>query len=108
MSNIENNNLQLLEHQEEAYRNVIKLFNEKGKAAVIFPTGCGKSFVTLKYILEHPDDRILFLSPRNAIKDQMYEYVIRYIGGDFRTIEEIQKEYEFRTFKIDVLRWYDR
>ena len=93
MSNIENNKLQLLEHQEEAYNEAIKLFEEKGKAAVIFPTGCGKSFVTLKYILEHPDDRILFLSPRNAIKDQMYEYVIRFIGGDSRTIEEMQKEY---------------
>ena len=104
MSNIENSNLQLLEHQEEAYNEVIKLFNEKGKAAVIFPTGCGKSFVTLKYILEHPDDRILFLSPRNAIKDQMYEYVIRYIGGDFRTIEELQKEYGMENNASAVLR----
>ena len=93
MANIESNVLKLEEHQNEAYDEVIKLFNEKGRAAVIFPTGCGKSFVTLKYILEHPDDRILFLSPRNVIKDQMYEYVIRYIGGDTRTIEEIQKEY---------------
>ena len=46
MSNIENNKLQLLEHQEEAYNEAIKLFEEKGKAAVVFPTGCGKSFVT--------------------------------------------------------------
>ena len=104
MSNIENNNLQLLEYQEEAYNEVIKLFEEKGKAAVIFPTGCGKSFVTLKYILEHPDDRILFLSPRNAIKDQMYEYIIRYIGGDSRTIEEIQKEYGMESNASAALR----
>lgn len=93
MSNIQNNQLKLLEHQKEAYELVEKLFDENGKAAVIFPTGCGKSFVTLKYILEHPDDRILFLSPRNAIKDQMYEYIIRFIGGDFRPIETIQGEY---------------
>ena len=104
MSNIENNNLQLLEHQEEAYNEAIKLFEEKGKAAVIFPTGCGKSFVTLKYILEHPDERILFLSPRNAIKDQMYEYVIRFIGGDSRTIEEIQKEYGMESNASAALR----
>ena len=93
MANTKFNVLTLEPHQKEAYDEVIKLFNEKGRAAVIFPTGCGKSFVTLKYILEHPDERILFLSPRNVIKDQMYEYVIRYIGGDTRTIEEIQKEY---------------
>lgn len=92
MANIQNNKLELLHHQEEAYIDVEKLFVVKGKAAVIFPTGCGKSFVLLKYILEHPDDRILFLSPRNAITDQMYEYIVRFIGGDFRPIEEIQKE----------------
>lgn len=92
MANIQNNKLKLEEHQEKAYKNVERLFGEKGKAAVIFPTGCGKSFVVLKYILEHPDERILFLSPRNAIKDQMYEYIVRFIGGDFRPIEEIQAE----------------
>ena len=92
MANIQNNKLKLEQHQQKAYQNVEKLFEEKGKAAVIFPTGCGKSFVVLKYILEHPDERILFLSPRNAIKDQMYEYIVRFIGGDFRPIEEIQAE----------------
>ena len=92
MADVQNNKLKLEKHQQKAYENVERLFDEKGKAAVIFPTGCGKSFVVLKYILEHPDDRILFLSPRNAIKDQMYEYIVRYIGGDFRPIEEIQAE----------------
>ena len=92
MSNIQNNKLELLPHQEEAYVESEKLFAEKGKAAVIFPTGCGKSFVVLKYILEHPDERILFLSPRHAIKEQMYEYIVRFIGGDFRPIEDIKRE----------------
>ena len=92
MANIQNNKLKLEKHQQKAYENVERLFDENGRAAVIFPTGCGKSFVVLKYILEHPDDRILFLSPRNAIKEQMYEYIVRYIGGDFRPIEEIKAE----------------
>ena len=92
MANIQNNKLKLEKHQQKAYENVERLFDENGRAAVIFPTGCGKSFVVLKYIIEHPDDRILFLSPRNAIKEQMYEYIVRYIGGDFRPIEEIKAE----------------
>ena len=93
MANTENSKLELLPHQNEAYQAVIKKFEEKGKAAVIFPTGCGKSFVALEYILQHPDERVLFLSPRRAIANQMYEYIVRYIGGDTRSIEEIQKEY---------------
>ena len=93
MANTENSKLKLLPHQNEAYQAVIKKFEEKGKAAVIFPTGCGKSFVALEYILKHPDERVLFLAPRRAIANQMYEYIVRYIGGDTRPIEEIQKEY---------------
>ena len=93
MSNIENSKLRLQEHQEEAYRNVEKIFENERYAAIIFPTGCGKSFVTLEYMLRHSDEKILVLSPRNAIKDQMYEYVVRYIGGVDLSIEEIKKQY---------------
>ena len=93
MSNIEHSRLQLQEHQKEAYENVENLFKNGRYAAVIFPTGCGKSFVTLEYILKHPDEKILVLSPRNAIKDQMYEYIVRYIGGVDLSIEEIKKQY---------------
>ena len=45
MANTENSKLKLLPHQNEAYQAVIKKFEEKGKAAVIFPTGCGKSII---------------------------------------------------------------
>ena len=93
MANVENSILRLHEHQQEAYENVEELFKNGRYAAVIFPTGCGKSFVTLEYILKHPDARILFLSPRNAIKEQMYEYIVRYIGGVDLSVEEIQKQY---------------
>ena len=52
MADVQYNKLKLEKHQQKAYENVERLFDEKGKAAVIFPTGCGKSFVVLKYILE--------------------------------------------------------
>ena len=93
MANIEQSRLQLQEHQEEAYENVEKLFENGRYAAVIFPTGCGKSFVTLEYMIKHPDEKVLILSPKNAIKDQMYEYVVRYIGGLDLSAEEIKKQY---------------
>ena len=93
MSNIENSILKLLEHQEDAYNKVEELYKNSRYAAVIFPTGCGKSFVTLKYIEDHPDEKILFLSPRCAIKEQMYEYIVRFIGGKTESIEEIQKKF---------------
>jgi superfamily II DNA or RNA helicase len=93
MANISKSILQLQEHQEDAYKNVEKLFENDRYAAVVFPTGCGKSFVTLKYILEHPDAKVLFLSPRCAINEQMYEYVVRQIGGITDSKEKIQDEF---------------
>ena len=94
MSNLENSILKLQPHQERAYESVAKLYNNERYAAVVFPTGCGKSFVTLKYIEEHPDEKILFLSPRCAINEQMYEYVVRQIGGRKEdSIEDIKEEF---------------
>ena len=72
--------LNLQEHQQEAYDNALKLFENGRYAAVIFPTGCGKSFVTLKLIQDNIDKKILFLSPLNAINNQMDNYIIKWLG----------------------------
>ena len=93
MSNIENSILKLEPHQERAYESVNDLYKNGRYAAVIFPTGCGKSFVTLKYIEDHPDEKILFLSPRCAINQQIYEYIVRFIGGRTENIEDIKNEF---------------
>ena len=93
MSNIENSILKLEPHQERAYESVNDLYKNGRYAAVIFPTGCGKSFVTLKYIEDHPDEKILFLSPRCSINQQIYEYIVRFIGGRTENIEDIKNEF---------------
>ena len=71
MADISNSVLELEEYQNEAYNNVEGLFQDGRYAAVVLPTGTGKSFVTLKYLQEHPDKRVLFLSPRHAINNKV-------------------------------------
>ena len=61
------NTLNLFEHNRRAYENAIRLMDESGKAAVIHPTGTGKSFVAFKLAMEHPDRRILWLAPSEYI-----------------------------------------
>ena len=39
-------------HQQKAYELVKKTLKEKKRASFVFPTGCGKSFVVLKYMEE--------------------------------------------------------
>ena len=43
--------LGLQKHQQEAYSEVIKAFETGNRSAVVIPTGCGKSFISLQTII---------------------------------------------------------
>lgn len=45
--------LQLFEHNEKAYRAAVQMMEECGKAAIVHPTGTGKSYIAFKLIEEH-------------------------------------------------------
>ena len=55
--------IRLYEHNQKAYDAALSLMDETGKAAVIHPTGTGKSFIGFKLAEQHPDMRICWLSP---------------------------------------------
>ena len=57
----------LYEHNQSAYLSVKAMLSSKGKAAVIHPTGTGKSFIGFKLCEEHPDKKICWLSPSKYI-----------------------------------------
>jgi superfamily II DNA or RNA helicase len=47
--------MNLFEHNRFAYSSVATMLAETGKAAVIHPTGTGKSFIGFKLCEDHPD-----------------------------------------------------
>lgn len=59
--------LRLFEHNERAYQAAIEMMEQYGKAAIIHPTGTGKSYIAFKLIEEHPNAVIFCLSPRECI-----------------------------------------
>lgn len=59
--------LNLFEHNNRAYEKAMRLMERMGKAAIIHPTGTGKSFIAFKLALDHPDSRILWLAPGEYI-----------------------------------------
>ena len=79
--------LELQEHQQDAYNAVQKTYEQGNRAAVVIPTGCGKSFIALKLMKDNKDKNILFLAPTIAIKNQMYNYIAKYIVGEEPTSE---------------------
>ena len=59
--------IELFPHNENAYLAALSMLRETGKAAVIHPTGTGKSFIGFKLCEDHPDKRICWLSPSEYI-----------------------------------------
>lgn len=57
----------LYEHNERAYRRAAELMEETGKAAVIHPTGTGKSFIGFKLCKENEGKKVCWLSPSETI-----------------------------------------
>lgn len=57
----------LYEHNESAYRAALTMLEETGKAAIIHPTGTGKSFIGFKFCEDFSQWRICWLSPSEYI-----------------------------------------
>ena len=59
--------LHLFEHNARAYQAAAAMLEQYGKAAVVHPTGTGKSCIAFKLIEDHPDAAFLWLSPSEYI-----------------------------------------
>lgn len=59
--------ISLFEHNRQAYEAAFSLMQKTGKAAVIHPTGTGKSFIAFKLAEAHPECKICWFSPSEYI-----------------------------------------
>lgn len=59
--------INLFRHNAAAYASVTATLAETGKAAVIHPTGTGKSFIGFKLCEDNPNKTICWLSPSEYI-----------------------------------------
>ena len=94
------NAINLYEHNRKAYENVMCLMNDSGKAAVIHPTGTGKSFIAFKLIEEHPDKRILWLAPSEYIFQTQIENLKKIISSEDEDtyVEDLLRNVSFITY----------
>ena len=59
--------LQLFAHNEKAYHAAVRMMNQYGKAAIVHPTGTGKSYIAFKLIEDNPEKVVIWLSPSEYI-----------------------------------------
>ncbi len=69
--------VQLFSHNRQAYDVVTAMLEKSSKAAVIHPTGTGKSFIAFKWIEERADERFVWISPSEYIYKTQLENVMR-------------------------------
>lgn len=59
--------LRLFEHNEKAYHAAVRMMEQYGKAAIVHPTGTGKSYIAFKLIEDNPEKVVIWLSPSEYI-----------------------------------------
>lgn len=73
--------ISLYEHNEKAYYSAVEMLFEQGRAAVIHPTGTGKSFIGFKLCEDNPDKKVCWLSPSEYIFRTQLENLISAADG---------------------------
>lgn len=59
--------IELFEYNRIAYESAVSMLRESGKAAVIHPTGTGKSFIGFKLCEDNADKTVCWLSPSEYV-----------------------------------------
>ena len=94
--------IDLYAHNQHAYEASEALMDETGKAAVIHPTGTGKSFIGFKLAEQHREQRILWLSPSEYIfktqKENLYGALRVPVAEKQAALQELTANITFLTY----------
>lgn len=69
--------LELFPHNQNAYEAAEYLLQKESKAAIIHPTGTGKSMIAFQLVLCHAKQRVLWLAPSEYIFRTQIENVVK-------------------------------
>ena len=72
--------INLFEHNRQAYEAAVVMLKKYSKAAIIHPTGTGKSLIAFKLALDNPDAKVLWLAPSSYIYHTQLENLKRQAG----------------------------
>lgn len=75
--------ISLYKHNEDAYDAAVEMLAETGKAAIVHPTGTGKSFIGFKLCADHSSATVCWLSPSEYIFKTQIENLKAVSSGYF-------------------------
>ena len=84
--------LELYPHNEKAYRKLLDMLSGTRRACIIHPTGTGKAFIAYRYAFDHPNERILWMSPSTYIEQEQEASIRRELPNhEFQNIERMKE-----------------
>lgn len=103
--------IELYEHNQQAYNLAVDILAQTKKAAIIHPTGTGKSFIGFKLCEDNKESRICWLSPSEYIFSTQLDNLRAVTGEEpsgniqFLTYAKLMlmKEEEIRTIEPDYI-----
>ena len=86
-NNLKEYKLKLRKLPRRAYEKTEEIFAKKNFATAVMPTGSGKSFLAIKEMLNHKDDKMLYIAPNDIILNQIEDYIYEFFGYmDYHTL----------------------
>lgn len=73
--------IKLYSHNQKAYDLAVTMLEDTKKAAIVHPTGTGKSFIAFRLCEDHPDKTICWLSPSEYIFSTQLENLYQTTNG---------------------------
>ena len=84
--------IHLFKHNQQAYRAVTAMLEKEKMAAVIHPTGTGKSLIAFKLAEENPSKHFLWLSPSEYIyQTQLEKLNMKFPNIQFMSYSRLMK-----------------
>ena len=96
--------ISLFEHNETAYYAALSMMKKTGKAAIVHPTGTGKSFIGFKLCEDNPNKKICWLSPSEYIFKTQLENLS---AVSDETMQEMREQVALRKKIEDVVNFGD-
>lgn len=78
--------MKLFQHNSDAYDSALTMLEDTGKAAIVHPTGTGKSFIGFKLCEDNAEKRVCWLSPSEYIFKTQIENWQKAGGGELSNI----------------------
>lgn len=85
-------NFELRNYQRPIIENINKILKYKQFASSVLPTGGGKTYIALAWLLQSPKDRILYLAPNDEILNQVIDNIIEIFYPTSKITSIVKKE----------------